>query len=138
MTYDLDFQDPTLPEVRIRIGGKERKLAFDYKAIVTAEKVAGVNLLNDTFDASFTSLGGLLYAALLHDDPMITLDEVGSWVNFKSAPVIYQAVLSAWLGSMPAAKDETPGEAMAATETSAAASPKSSPTRGRRRDTTSE
>ena len=30
--------DPTLPDVAIEIGGKERQLAFDMKAIVLAEK----------------------------------------------------------------------------------------------------
>lgn len=122
MTYDLDFIDPTLPDVTLKIGGKERKLTFDYKSITVAEKVTGINLLSDTFDASFTSLGGLLYAALLKDDPTLTLDEVGSWINFRSAAIVYQAVLSAWLGSVPEAKqDDASGEAQAAVETNVAA-----------------
>ena len=108
--FDTSALNPALPDVTLTIGGKERHLAFDYAAIALAEKLAGVNLLSGTFEASFSTLGSMLYAALLHDEPKLKLDEVGSWINFVNAPIVYQAVLAAWIGSLPEAK---PGEAEA-------------------------
>lgn len=114
--FDTLGLDPTLPDVVLKIGGKERHLAFDYRAIIMAEKVAGINLLSETFEnISFTSIAGLLYAALLKDDPSLTLEEVGSWIHFSNAPVIYQAILAAWLGSVPKAEEGATGEAAAQT-----------------------
>lgn len=115
MYFDIDAIDPTLPDVTLKIGGKVRHLAFDYHSIVTVEKLTGLNLLSEAFEGSFTNLGALLYAALLRDDSTITLDEVGSWITFRTAPIISQAVISAWIGSIPEpTKDEAPGEAVAA------------------------
>lgn len=121
MQYDLDAIDPTLPDVSIRIAGKERKLAFDYQAICVAEKLTGQNLMNGLFEADFTTMGGLLFAALLRHDKSLTLDEVGTWINFKTAPIIYRAITDAWLGSMPAAQDGEAGEAPAVEQQSPAA-----------------
>ena len=108
--FDTSSIDPTLPQVTLTIGGKDRSLAFDYRAMCVVEKLTGVNLLQDSVEANFTLLGAMLFAALLHDDPELTLDEVGSWIHFKNAPVVYQALMSAWWGSLPKAKAES-GEA---------------------------
>lgn len=115
-TYDTSFIDPTRPDVTIKIGGEVRSLTFDYQAICKVEKLTGVNMLQDSVDADFSLLGSMLYAALLpmHNGPEnpLTLDEVGSWINFKNAPIVYQAVMDAWHGSLPKAKADT-GEATA-------------------------
>ncbi len=121
MTFDLDVIDPTLPDVSLKVGGKVRHLVFDYYAIILAEKLTGENMLSGLFEANFTSLGGMLFAALLHSDPELKLETVQSWINFKSAAVIHQALLSAWIGSKPEPKEGVPGEALAAETISPAA-----------------
>ena len=117
--FDTEFLDPTLPDVSLKIGGKVRKLAFDYRAMCLAEQLAKVNLLQGVFDADFTTLGALLYAALLHHDEKITLDEVGAWIHYRNAPVIYDAIKTAWLGSLPKPGEVEPGEAQAQAEPAA-------------------
>lgn len=110
--FDTSLIDPTLPEVSITIGGKKRPLAFDYKSICIVEKLTGVNMLQDAVDADFSILCSMLYAACLPQDADLTLDEVGSWINFKNAPIVYQALMSAWYGSLPTVKTDQ-GEATA-------------------------
>ena len=106
--------DPTLPDVSLEIGGKERQLAFDFAAIVVAEKVAGLNLLKAARfdDLSFTELRGLLYAALLKNDPTLTLEEVEKWINIHNMGIIQMAIAHAWFGSVSGDEAEAakPGE----------------------------
>jgi len=107
-------QDPTLPDVSLLIGGKERHLVFDFNAICVAEKVSGVNLLKAAVsEINATNIRGLLYAALLRDDPKLTLDEVGSWSSFKNLANVHTAITTAWFASIDEQKDEQPGEAPA-------------------------
>ena len=101
--------DPTLPDVEIVFGDKTYHLAYDFNAIVMAEKATGVNLLSSVvgkIDA--TSLRGLLFAALLKDEPDLTLEEVGSFIRPNNIATIRQAIVTAWFGS--AKDDESRGE----------------------------
>jgi hypothetical protein len=114
--------DPTLPNVTLVIGGAERKLCFDFNAIVLAEKETGLNLLQAVVnDPSATNLRGLLFAALVRDQPTVTPDEVGKWITMRNIGTIRQALLAAWFGSIDEAaeKDEAPGEATAQAQTNA-------------------
>lgn len=111
--------NPTLPDVSIEIGGKDRQLAYDFAAIILAEKLTGVNLMKAASfsDLSFTQVRGLLYAALLKDDPKLTLAEVDTWPIMYNLVTIQGAVAEAWFGSIPAPKvDEPAGEAEAQTQ----------------------
>jgi hypothetical protein len=106
-------EDPTLPDVSIVIGGKERHLCFDVNAIVVVEKETKLNLLREAFsEPTFTNTRALLFATLLHDDPSLTLDEVGSWLNFSNLDTAYNAIRTTWFASKPES-DEQPGEAPA-------------------------
>lgn len=92
--------DPTLPDVTLILGGKERKLCFDFNAICVASKVTGINLLRSIVgDLEPESLRGLLWAALLRDDPSLTLDQVGGLIRPASIPGIREALLRAWFES---------------------------------------
>ena len=99
--------DPTLPDVSLILGGVERHLAYDFNAIVQAEKATGVNLLQaELREITATQLGGLLWAALLKEAPKLKLAEVQSWINPRNAYVIRQSLIAAWYGSIPEADDE--------------------------------
>jgi hypothetical protein len=99
--------DPTLPDVSLILGGKERVLCFDFNAICVASKVTGINLLRSVVgDLEPESLRGLLWAALLRDDPSLTLDQVGSLIRPASIPGIREALLRAWFES----KDDGEGK----------------------------
>lgn len=109
-------QDPTLPDVSLVIGGRERHLCFDLNAICIAEKATGVNLLKAAVsEVDATSIRGLLYAALLRDDPTLKLDEVGSWITMSNLPHVHKAIVTAWFASIdePENNGTEPGEAQA-------------------------
>lgn len=109
-------QDPTLPDVSLVIGDKERHLCFDFNAICTVKKLTGINPLTAAADtADPENLRAILLASLLRDDPLLTLDEVGSWITFRNWQHINNAIATAWFASIDETdtKDEQPGEAPA-------------------------
>jgi hypothetical protein len=110
--------DATLPDVSLILGGVERHLAFDFNAIVLAEKATGVNLLKAIVgDIDATKIRGLLWASLLRENPKLTLDEVGSWIKPRNVATIHQALIAAWFGSIdePDAEDAAAGKGEAQT-----------------------
>ena len=114
--------DPTLPDVSLVIGGQERHLCFDLNAVCVAEKSTGVNLLKAAVsEVDATSIRGLLFAALLCDDPKITLEEVGTWITMKNIPNVHKAIVTAWFASIDDQEEnkdgDTSGEAQAQTTT---------------------
>ena len=116
--------DPTLPDVKLILGGQVRQLCYDYNAIVQVERVTGINLLSAAVSVpSFTILGALLWAALLRHDPELALDAIAPLVTPKTAPAIHAAVLAAWFGSTPEpdaqAKGGAKGKRKAQAKTSA-------------------
>jgi hypothetical protein len=101
--------DPTLPDVILRLGGVDRHLAFDFNAIVQAEKATGINLLKAMFsDITAEHLRGLLWASLLRGNPDITLDEVGSMLNFGNLAEVHAAIVAAWMASVKDDSEEKP------------------------------
>lgn len=114
--------DPTLPDVSLVIGGRERHLCFDINSVCIAEKTTGVNLLKAAVsEVNATSIRGLLYAALLRDDPKITVEEVGSWITMKNLSNIHKSIVTAWFASIDDQEEnkdsDTQGEDQAQTTT---------------------
>ncbi len=99
--------DPTLPRVKLILGGVERHPVFDYNAIVQAEAVTGINLLTAIVDdVTATKLRGLLWASLLPESPDITIDAVGKLITPGNIGTIHSALLATWFGSL--SETETP------------------------------
>ena len=104
--------DPTLPDVDLVISGETYKLAYDFNAIVQAEKMTGVNLLASVVgEINAVSLRGLLWAALLRDRPEITIEHTGGLILPSNIATIRQAIVTAWFGSVQ--ESEGSGEATA-------------------------
>ena len=117
-------KDPTLPDVPLILGGKVRQLCFDYAAIVHVDKLTGLNLLKESVSMpTFYTLGALLWACLLRDDPETTFEGVAPLITPQNAPAIHAAVLTAWYKSTPdpdpAAKAGAKGKRKARATTSA-------------------
>lgn len=111
--------DPTLPDVSLILGGKERKLCFDFNAICLATQSTGINLMRamvSGFDAP--SLRGLLWASLVRDEPELTLDQVGALIQARNIPIIQKALMTAWFASVD---DGEPAEGKPAGEAKAQA-----------------
>ena len=97
--------DPTLPDVELVFNGETYHLAYDFNAIVQAEKVTGVNLLTSVVgEITAQSLRGLLWASLLKDRPEITIDEAGALIKPTNIATIRQAIVTCWFGSVPDAE----------------------------------
>ena len=125
--------DPTLPDVELVINGKTYQLCYDHNAIVQAEKATGINLLESAFRIqSAEALRGMLWASVLKQNPDLTIEEVGTWLNPRNFLTVREALLAAWFGSVPEPK-EAAGEGQG--EAVPTVSP--SPTSGREDDTTS-
>lgn len=92
--------DPTLPNVKLEVGGKTYQLSYDFNAIVKAEQETGIDLLTKVLgNVNATSLRGLLWAALLKDQPDITLEHAGGLILLSNIAVVRQAIVAAWFGS---------------------------------------
>lgn len=103
--------DPTLPQVELVIGKTTYHLAYDFNAVVLAEKATGVNLLESVVgDISAVSLRGLFWAALLREHPEVTIEQAGSLIMPHNMMTIRQAIVTAWFGSI-GDKDGSEGEA---------------------------
>lgn len=93
--------DPTLPDVVLTLGGVDRHLVYDHNAIVVAEKLTGINLFKSILgDVDATQLRALLFASLIHEDPDLTLEDVGGMIRPYNVGTIHSAILAAWLGSV--------------------------------------
>lgn len=109
-----DSTNHLTPDVYLEIGGQKRKLVFDFNAICTVNSLTNINLLEasvGTVDAP--SIRALLYASLLHDDPTLTLEQVGSWITMRNIGNVRQAIIAAWFASIETDEDAAPGEAQA-------------------------
>jgi hypothetical protein len=94
--------DPLLPDVELVLGGTTYHLSYDFNAICQAERVTGVNLLSSVVgEISAASLRGLLWAALLKDRPLMTVEEVGGLIRPENIATIREAIVTAWFGSVP-------------------------------------
>lgn len=91
------------PYVEIELGGTPRKLQYDMNAIAELEGVTDLPVIADPGAASLfarIATGGpgirytraLLWAALLHAEPTITLPQVGELISISNLQVVSQAI----------------------------------------------
>jgi hypothetical protein len=115
--------DPLLPSVCLRVGGKDRHLCYDFNAIAQAEKLTSINLLAarvNFHDLSAGQMRGLLWAALITEDPAITLEQVGKLIHLGNMRMINLALAETWLQSVPEDVPPIDPKAHAQTVTAAA------------------
>jgi len=99
--------DKVDPIVSIEIGGKQRHLKYDFKAMVAFTKQTGKNLLDPKivkqiiYDTTPEDLLMMLWAELLHEEPRLTVDEVAGWINMDNQPEVARKAIEAWAAAMP-------------------------------------
>ena len=100
--------DPTIHPVKLELEGEEYTLIFDFNSIALAESITKVNLLEAIEFKGITAAQyrGIFYASLLKAQPEITLAEAGSLITLRYMPLITDAMVSAWIASMPAKDNE--------------------------------
>jgi hypothetical protein len=71
-----------LPSLELELGGKTRRLVFDFNAQAAFEKVTGVSVFdNKAMRTSARIIRALLWAELLHFDPKVRFDEFSEIVE---------------------------------------------------------
>lgn len=100
------------PIISIEIGGKERHLRYDFRAMVSFTKQTGKNILNPEivkqiiYDTTPEDILVLLWAELLHEEPGLDIDEVTNWIDMKNQAMVARKVVEAWLAAMPKGGEE--------------------------------
>ncbi|HBF7594790.1 TPA: hypothetical protein KOX39_003405 [Clostridioides difficile] len=71
---------------------KERELKYDLNALELVEEMTGVTLDKATENVSMKTLKVLLYSGLVHQDPDLTVDYVGSLVTMENIKEVSEAL----------------------------------------------
>ena len=90
-------------DVRVEIGGKSRRLVLDYNAIAAIEAESERNMLTSEGwkgwrgkeKPTASDLILFLWAALLCDEPTLTLADVGRMIRPRRVPLLVAAVTQA-------------------------------------------
>lgn len=100
--------DPLVTGVKVKLD-KERTLRLDLNAMVRFEQASGKSLLKQsTWDTlSIADIRSLLWACLLHEDPELTVEQVGSMIHPGNMVQVFGEIQRVWQLSAP----EPTGEA---------------------------
>lgn len=100
--------DIKVREVAITLD-KKRTLRYDLNAFAELEEL-GMGTSGEVMevlqDGSMKAMRGLLWAGLIHEDPELTLQQVGFWVTMDNLEDVSQKVTEAITGSLPDADAE--------------------------------
>jgi hypothetical protein len=82
---------------------RPRRLLFDFNALAAAEEAAGCSLLSLDLAGRLSAriLRALVWAALLHEDRDLTLEQVGAWLHPGNLRDIAEAVEAAFQAALP-------------------------------------
>jgi len=95
------------PVITIELGGKQRHLKYDFKAMLAIQRQTGRNLLDNKVvkkiieETTPEDLLTLLWGELLHEEPGLTIDEVTGWITMENQREVALKVIKAWAAAMP-------------------------------------
>lgn len=73
------------PSIPIELGGKTRRLRYDFNAICSMEEALGSSisdlLRGLSGSVSFRDLRGMIWAGLLHENAALRQTDVGGWLQ---------------------------------------------------------
>lgn len=89
---------------------RERLLGYNFNSVAALEKACGHSPFSEEFWAGMgpIKLRLLVWAGLLHEEPALTLEQVGEWMVPSEVGAYTQAVIQAWNDNNAAPKDEEP------------------------------
>lgn len=105
----------------VDLGGRVRRLRYTFNALIELEDRLGVSLfgvngggLGDAL-RSLTAKKArtLVWAALLHEEPELTEQEVGDWITMTNLPDVSNAVAAALAEAMPVQEPDAPSRGTA-------------------------
>lgn len=102
--------DPVRPGFPIALD-KPRRLLLDLNALITLQEKTGKNMLRGEGWAQFTDpdpaqIRLLLWAALLHEDPELTPEQVGTLIHTGNLEAVQRALEAATSASLPEPEPE--------------------------------
>lgn len=97
-----------MPRVKIPLRlDRDRTIILSFNALCRAEEVTGVNfLMGEVTFSSVRIMRALVWAGLLHEDPILTLEQVGDMIEEAGADKISGLIISAYVAAMPEVKDD--------------------------------
>lgn len=96
MTQQFVTESKPLETVSIIIGGKERELESNFNRLIEAETLVGRPTFELFRNVDAVALRALLWASL--KDSTATIEEVGSWLNFRNLQLVQTALIHAHYG----------------------------------------
>lgn len=97
---------PNVKRVTIDLD-RPRVLLLNLNAYCLAEEITGRNYMKSIEDLSFKDIRALLFAGLKHEDPNLTIENVGEMIDVNNLSVVSDALSAAFVTSMPAPEDAT-------------------------------
>jgi hypothetical protein len=95
------------PPVVIELDGKERILKYDLNALCLFEEHSKTTLARALNDRSMSSIRALLWAGLLHEDSLLTIEDVGK-MSFSNLREVSTKLAQALNGDSPEADADRP------------------------------
>jgi hypothetical protein len=92
--------------VKIELDGKERELRFDLNALCLFEETAKLPLAEALAIRSMSVIRALIWAGLLHEDSLLTVEDVGR-MEIVSLPEMINRVMQALGSGQPSAARPT-------------------------------
>lgn len=89
--------------VTIELDGKERALKYDLNALCMFEEHQKIGITEALQKRSMSAIRALLWVGLIHEDPLLTIEDVGR-MEFGSLRDIVTKVVSALNSDQPAAE----------------------------------
>lgn len=82
---------------------KERRLCFDFDAMIAFEGITGRNTLQENLMRGFNARDAraFLYVCFKVDDKIITLDDVGKMINKNNIETVVSKCIEAYKKSTP-------------------------------------
>ena len=87
-----------IESITIELGGKEREIKFDLGIMSDYEDLTGANALMENIfeNISAKKLRALLFVVLKVNDPEITIDECGKFVNAGNMAEVIESLSNAF------------------------------------------
>jgi hypothetical protein len=96
--------------ITVSLGGQTRTLKLNLNALAAYEDYTGQRLDtlgNELKSLRVSMLRTLIWALLITDEPLLTINQVGSWIGFDNLNEVTQALVQSLQANMPQASETT-------------------------------
>lgn len=91
--------------IDVHLGGRVRKLRLDLGALEDAEEASGYNFLaSGVSGLNAKAVSALVWAALRHEDPGLTREQVREWIHLGNLVEVITAIGKAYVEAAPEPK----------------------------------